>query len=139
MSVSVSGPGHGGNFSNSNNRNMGSQSQEYYQLYGSSSSSSSISEIEEEGAQNDDVPREIQELFEIKRFAPMPSIREEQYEKCSLKSNGEECVYVAVGKSASSMDALDWTLKNVVTPSPSTLVYLIHIFPEIRQIPTPCK
>lgn len=143
MSVSIK---ESGNISINNNNNNFDDPHECYQLYRLSSSSTStttsISEIEEEesSSQNDDVPREIKELFEIKKFAPMPSIREEQFDKGSVISTGEDCVYVAVGKSTSSMDALDWTLKHVVSLSPpSIIVYLIHIFPEIRQIPTPCK
>ena len=49
----------------------------------------------------------------------------------------EDSVYVAVGKSETSMEALTWTLKNLATPS--TIVYLIHVFPEIKHIPNPCK
>ncbi|KAI9123971.1 hypothetical protein K1719_005271 [Acacia pycnantha] len=48
----------------------------------------------------------------------------------------EECVYVGVGKSETSMEALSWTLKHLIT-SPSTIVYLIHVFPEIKHIPNP--
>ena len=64
------------------------------------------------------------------------------------RSNGgeEDIVYVAVlGKHSedSSKDALTWTLKNAVRPSSSssssaTTVYLIHIFPELHYVPTPC-
>jgi hypothetical protein len=42
-----------------------------------------------------------------------------------------------VGKSDSSMDALAWTLKHAVTPS--TIVYLVHVFLETWYIPSPCK
>ncbi|KAI9124127.1 hypothetical protein K1719_005427 [Acacia pycnantha] len=48
----------------------------------------------------------------------------------------EECVYVGVGKSETSMEALSWTLKHLIT-SPSTMLYLIHVFPEIKYIPNP--
>ncbi|XP_028755014.1 U-box domain-containing protein 35-like [Neltuma alba] len=34
------------------------------------------------------------------------------------------------------MEALSWTLKHLIT-SPSTMVYLIHVFPEIKHIPNP--
>ncbi len=51
--------------------------------------------------------------------------------------NWEDNVYVAVGKSDSSMDALAWTLKHAVTPS--TIVYLVHVFLETWYIPSPCK
>ncbi|KAK4259167.1 hypothetical protein QN277_005525 [Acacia crassicarpa] len=48
----------------------------------------------------------------------------------------EECLYVGVGKSETSMEALSWTLKHLITSS-STMVYLIHVFPEIKHIPNP--
>ena len=56
--------------------------------------------------------------------------------RASDEENGED-VYVAVTKSNSSMEALQWTLKNIATQS--TFVYLIHVFPEVHQIPTLCK
>jgi hypothetical protein len=91
---------------------------------------SSVCEIEEESPS---------ETFEINHGVPMASIREEV--EGSLFSfdvqNWEDSVYVAVGKSDSSMDALAWTLKHAVTPS--TIVYLVHVFPETRYIPSPCK
>ncbi|KAF4379178.1 hypothetical protein G4B88_010572, partial [Cannabis sativa] len=130
---------------NDNNKvsNIGPRDDEYYGYF--HRSSSSISEIEEEDegsgggvggiiSQNDDVTRDIKELFEIKKFAPMPAIGEEQ---SSSGAGGENCIYVAVGKSTSSMDALNWTLRQVMDLSPAIIVYLIHIYPEIRQIPTP--
>ena len=84
--------------------------------------SSSVSEIEEENSShlhlNDDGPN------------PMVTIGEEENED-------EDTVYVAVGKSQSSMEALAWTLNNLVTPS--TMLYLIHIFPEIKLLPNPCN
>ncbi|KAK4588683.1 hypothetical protein RGQ29_019621 [Quercus rubra] len=52
--------------------------------------------------------------------------------------NWNDRVFVAVGaaeESSSSMDALEWTLRHVVTPS--TTVFLIHVFPVIRFIPSP--
>jgi hypothetical protein len=53
----------------------------------------------------------------------------------------EECVYVAVGKSDTSMEALSWTLNNLISNhhSTNTMLYLIHVFPEIKHIPHPCK
>ncbi|KAJ6848114.1 uncharacterized protein M6B38_116450 [Iris pallida] len=47
----------------------------------------------------------------------------------------DDDVYVAVGKSGSSMEALSWALTHVAKPS--SFVYLIHVFPEIRHISTP--
>jgi hypothetical protein len=92
---------------------------------------SSVSEIEEESASD---------IFEVNHeVVPMGTIKEEF--ESSLFSldvhNWEDSVYVAVGKSNSSMEALAWTLRHAVNPS--TMVYLIHVFPEIQLIPSPCK
>ena len=92
---------------------------------------SSVSEIEEESASD---------IFEVNHeVVPMGTIKEEF--ESSLFSldvhNWEDSVYVAVGKSDSSMEALAWTLRHAVNPS--TMVYLIHVFPEIQLIPSPCK
>ncbi|XP_035545690.1 U-box domain-containing protein 35-like isoform X2 [Juglans regia] len=48
-----------------------------------------------------------------------------------------DCVFVAVGdtESSSSIGALAWTLKRLV--SPSTVLRLLHVFPVIRYIPSP--
>ncbi|KAK7331164.1 hypothetical protein VNO77_25381 [Canavalia gladiata] len=59
--------------------------------------------------------------------APMLSIHEHEEE--------QDIVYVAVGKGQSSVEALSWTLNNL--PSPSTFLYLIHVFPEIKHVPNP--
>ncbi|KAL2245040.1 UNVERIFIED_CONTAM: hypothetical protein Sindi_2772200 [Sesamum indicum] len=66
---------------------------------------------------------------------PLESIREESV--YSLGS-GEDAVYVAVGRQSeeTSMDALRWALNNAVDPS-STVVFLIHVFPETKYIPSP--
>ncbi|XVE50977.1 hypothetical protein DITRI_Ditri02bG0000400 [Diplodiscus trichospermus] len=95
--------------------------------------SSSISEIEEEGNNSS-------ELFEINHGVALESVREEGDESSSLFSvdvneAAEESVYVAVGKSESSMQALSWTLTHFVNTS--TILYLIHVFPVIRHIPSP--
>ncbi|KAI3466485.1 hypothetical protein Pfo_023148 [Paulownia fortunei] len=52
---------------------------------------------------------------------------------------GEDVVYVAVGKQGeeTSMDALIWTLNNALINPSSTLVFLVHVFPETKYIPTP--
>ncbi|XP_004293410.1 PREDICTED: uncharacterized protein LOC101303782 [Fragaria vesca subsp. vesca] len=124
-------------------------------------SRTSVWEIEEEGEEDDlhegsnysiggshtGIPIQIKELFGEKRYFPMPSIKEEQYDHITglprssssyNNSNGDivDCVYVAVGKSESSMDALNYAVKQVV-PTPNTILYLIHIFPEIKYIPSP--
>lgn len=102
----------------------------HYQYYNNPSSSSGVSEIEEENSSD---------LFEVNHGVPMASIKEKK--EGSLFSfdvhNGEDSVYVGVGKSESSLDALSWTLKNAVNES--TMVYLIHVFPETHHIPSPCK
>ena len=46
-------------------------------------------------------------------------------------------VYVAVGKGGSSMAALSWALRRLARPR--SFVYLVHVFPAVATIPTPCK
>ncbi|XP_050288221.1 U-box domain-containing protein 35-like [Quercus robur] len=82
------------------------------------------------------------ELFEINQDVLRASIVEEHEHEGSLFSfdfqNWNDRVFVAVGaaeESSSSMDALEWTLRHVVTPS--TMVLLIHVFPVMRFIPSP--
>ncbi|KAH0986056.1 hypothetical protein GBA52_013233 [Prunus armeniaca] len=101
---------------------------------GSSSSSSSRSSSRR-STQADDIPREIKELFGNKRYPPMPSIKEDYIDN-HHDHRSSNSVYVAVGKSESSMEALTWTLKHAADPS-STTVYLIHVFPETHFIPSP--
>ena len=95
---------------------------------------SGVSEIVEEGNNSS-------ELFEINHGVGMASIKEEiESSLFSLDLNyaeEEDSVYVAVEKSESSMDAFSWTLAHFVNTS--TTLYLIHVFPEIRYIPSPCK
>ncbi|CAL5199634.1 unnamed protein product [Lathyrus oleraceus] len=85
------------------------------------------------------------DLFEInlKKEEPLDSIKEEEdYESSTvfsldIHSNKlSDVVYVAVGESFSSMEALSWTLKHLVNPN-STIVSLIHVFPRVKRIPTP--
>lgn len=91
-----------------------------------------VCEIEEE-------EEDPNELFEISHGVRMASLREDFGESLFSLDVGyrEDNVYVAVGKCESSTDALAWTLKHAVTPS--TIVYLVHVFPEIRHVATPCK
>ncbi|KAK8350928.1 hypothetical protein V6Z12_A06G241600 [Gossypium hirsutum] len=94
--------------------------------------SSSIREIEEE---------EGSELFEIHDGEPLSSIKEEEINSLfsfdvAARDEDEDNVYVAVGKSQSSIDALSWTISHFINGS-STTVYLIHVFPEIHYIPSP--
>ncbi|CAA0408281.1 unnamed protein product [Arabidopsis thaliana] len=83
-------------------------------------------EIEEEEEQEDGRRR-------------LESVRESQLEGRSsgtVSMNGEDNVYVGVGKGDSSMEALRWAIDNLMTSS-STLLFLIHVFPETRFIPYP--
>lgn len=107
-----------------------------------------VSEIEEE---------QSSELFEINSNGSgvqgLDTIREEALEGSSLFSfdfhngEGQDAVYVAVGdgkgtgrdQESSSMDALLWTLNHAVNDPSSTIVFLIHVFPEIKNIPSPRK
>lgn len=54
----------------------------------------------------------------------------------------DDVVYVAVGNndehSSPSMEALSWALKHAVTPS-ATVVRLLHVFPQVKLIPSPCN
>lgn len=94
--------------------------------------SRSVCEIEEENYSSD--------LFEINHGVPLESIKEDiEGSLFSFDVYGEhqkDCVYVGVGKSESSIDALSWTLKNAIIDS-NTMVFLVHIFPEIHFIPSP--
>ncbi|MBA0672263.1 hypothetical protein Goklo_025284, partial [Gossypium klotzschianum] len=95
--------------------------------------SSSIREIEEE--------EEGSELFEIHDGEPLSSIKEEEINSLfsfdvAARDDDEDNIYVAVGKSQSSIDALSWTISHFINGS-STTVYLIHVFPEIHYIPSP--
>ncbi|XP_051128714.1 U-box domain-containing protein 35 [Andrographis paniculata] len=82
---------------------------------------------------------EIQEMSERnggrETVEPLESITEE-YE--GFDDSSEEAVYVAVGKQSeeTSMDALCWAVSHALSSS-STVVYLIHVFPETKHIPTP--
>ncbi|KAL0407180.1 UNVERIFIED_CONTAM: hypothetical protein Slati_4031900 [Sesamum latifolium] len=71
----------------------------------------------------------------------LSTIREEVEESVfslDFQERGEDVVYVAVGgKKQTSMDALIWTLNHAVVNPSSTLVFLIHVFPETKFIPSP--
>ncbi|CAK8564512.1 unnamed protein product [Lathyrus sativus] len=94
---------------------------------------------------NSEIEEDDDDLFEInlKKEEPLESIKEEEdYESSTVFSldihSNKLCdvVYVAVGESFSSMEALSWTLKHLVNPN-STIVYLVHVFPRVKRIPTP--
>ncbi|KAJ4888539.1 Adenine nucleotide alpha hydrolases-like superfamily protein [Raphanus sativus] len=82
---------------------------------------------------------EIEEEGEEDGRRGLETVREIQFEGSNsgtVSMNGEDNVYVGVGKGDSSMEALRWALDNLITSS-STLLYLIHVFPETRSIPYP--
>lgn len=97
---------------------------------------------------DDDDDGDSEELFEInlKKESRLDSIREEEWCESSTvfsldihnDNNLDDVVYVAVGTNggSSSMEALSWTLKHAVTPS-TTTVSLLHVFPQVKLIPTP--
>lgn len=55
----------------------------------------------------------------------------------TASSGADNDVYVAVGKGGSSMAALSWALRRLTKPR--TFVYLVHVFPVVTSIPTPCE
>ncbi|OWM83332.1 U-box domain-containing protein 35-like [Punica granatum] len=98
-----------------------------------------VSEIEEESSSN---------LFEIGQSGSAAAPGKEDAFESSLfsydihrgaESEEEDCVYVAVGKDDSSMAALMWTLRSIQASATAmnTIVYLVHVFPEIHFIPSP--
>lgn len=82
-----------------------------------------------------------EELFEINLKEQLDTISEEDCESSVFSfdfHNDKDVVHVAVDHvGESSMEALLWTLNHAVTPS--TTVYLVHVFPEIRLVPSPCE
>ncbi|MCL7046118.1 hypothetical protein MKW94_001677 [Papaver nudicaule] len=74
-----------------------------------------------------------------------PTIMEEYKEKMrvnSLRTGERYKIYVAIGKTKASRDALIWALKHLLHDIPpssysSTFIYLIHVYPEILYIPHP--
>uniref|UniRef100_A0A7C8Z9Q0 UspA domain-containing protein n=1 Tax=Opuntia streptacantha TaxID=393608 RepID=A0A7C8Z9Q0_OPUST len=53
-------------------------------------------------------------------------------------NTAKDVVYVAVGETETSMDALLWTLNHTPHP-PNALVCLIHVFPPLKFVPGPGK
>ncbi|CAK7323348.1 unnamed protein product [Dovyalis caffra] len=106
---------------------------DYYNNY--TGSSSGVSEIEEENSSD---------LFEINHAVPLESIKEDiegSLFSFDVHDNGDrqgDCVYVGVGKSESSVDALSWTLKNAVTDSNTTDGLEIQVLTPILTL-SACK
>ncbi|XP_071736205.1 uncharacterized protein [Rutidosis leptorrhynchoides] len=103
----------------------------------SNNSSTSHHEITEE--------EEEEEVDDDGGFKVMPSIGEEYNNDRNLFSfdndqNVNDVVYVVTWRGtqelcSASMDALVWTLGTDLDDS--SIVYLVHVFPELRFIPTP--
>ncbi|KAL4367207.1 hypothetical protein GQ457_05G033970 [Hibiscus cannabinus] len=92
-------------------------------------------EIEEEEEENNE-EGQGQPLASIKEIEEMSSVF--SFDVNSVGARNEDSVYVAVGKSQSSLDALSWTLSHFVDSSANaTTVFLVHVFPEIHYIPSP--
>ncbi|OAY85624.1 U-box domain-containing protein 33 [Ananas comosus] len=78
---------------------------------------------------------EIEEVGDEAAVAGPPRHPTSISAKAAGVGGDDDDVYVAIGKSASSMDALSWALKNVAKPT--SFVYLVHVFPVVHHIPTP--
>ncbi|KAL0443063.1 UNVERIFIED_CONTAM: hypothetical protein Slati_2029000 [Sesamum latifolium] len=91
------------------------------------------------GSSSDEVPRLRAHHQDYNQWEDYSSGGGEEVEGSVFSfGGGEDVVYVAVGRQSeeTSMDALIWTLNNAVDPS-STVVFLIHVFPETKYIPSP--
>ncbi|XP_017434367.1 U-box domain-containing protein 35 isoform X2 [Vigna angularis] len=97
------------------------------------------------------VDSDSEDLFEINLKEPLvlDTIREDcestvfslDIHNCNNDDDDDDdVVYVAVGNndehSSPSMEALSWALKHAVTPS-ATVVRLLHVFPQVKLIPSP--
>ncbi|KAM7270102.1 hypothetical protein ACFE04_029316 [Oxalis oulophora] len=106
------------------------------------SSSSGISEIEEviEDDQDQETSRDLYELVNFGRGESstiLKPINEEVEGSLFSIDVHEGCVYIAVGKKESSIYAVSWALSRHTLSSTTTMIYLVHIFPETKHIPTP--
>ncbi|KAK4373657.1 hypothetical protein RND71_009041 [Anisodus tanguticus] len=103
------------------------------------SDNSLVNEIEEVEVEEEKLYYSTSDLFEIDHHGEV----EGSLFSFDFHNHDEhDVVYVAVwnknvSQEESSMDALLWTLNNVVINPSSTIVFLIHIFPQINFIPTP--
>ncbi|OMO76985.1 Rossmann-like alpha/beta/alpha sandwich [Corchorus capsularis] len=96
-----------------------------------------VSEIEEE-EEKFSIKFKEEETIESESESSLFSFDVNNMNMTKGNGNAEESVYVAVGKSDSSMDALCWTLSHFFNNNnTSSILYLIHVFPHIRYIPSP--
>lgn len=101
-----------------------------------------VNEIEEEGDQEENFYNSTSDLFEINHHDG--EVEGSLFSFDFHNHEEHDVVYVVVwnknvSQEESSMDALLWTLNHVVINPNSTIVFLIHIFPQTNFIPTPCK
>ncbi|KAL6990608.1 hypothetical protein U1Q18_008726 [Sarracenia purpurea var. burkii] len=96
------------------------------------------------GCEIEEVEESSSEVLEINSGVQLPTIKEEMDDSLFSfdfhnSGDGEDVLYVAVGKTDSSMDALLWTLNHAHAHSNThpTLLFLIHVFPQLRFIKTP--
>ncbi|KAL6544676.1 hypothetical protein OROMI_023538 [Orobanche minor] len=113
------------------------------------STAGGVSEIEEESPASAAVGSQVFRITDSDRFKiPLASIKEEVAVRGRLPAasfdfgeRGEDVVYVAVGKQGgvddqTSMGAVIWAIKDAAI-NPSSVVFLVHVFPETKYIPTP--
>ncbi|GER37528.1 U-box domain-containing protein kinase family protein [Striga asiatica] len=119
----------------------------YYEDQWENFTGGGTSEIEEEPAASPAVDRVlVSKRGELK--IPLPAIREAAEEErpsaasIDFGAGGEDAVYVAVGRHGgggdeeASMGAVIWAIKNEAF-GPSSVVFLVHVFPEAKFVPTP--
>ncbi|KAE9591541.1 hypothetical protein Lal_00038828 [Lupinus albus] len=78
---------------------------------------------------------EIEELKDSSSELYLDETHNHDVPLSTISEENEDTVYVAVGKGDTSMEALSWTLNNLVTPY--SMLYLIHVFLQIKHIPSP--
>ena len=86
--------------------------------------------------------REFLEIINHESIDSESILEEEEEEESdgslfSIDIIKEDRVFVAVGKNESSMAALLWSLEHAI--SPYSIVHLIHVFPLLQLVPSPCK
>ncbi|KAK6932880.1 hypothetical protein RJ641_002504 [Dillenia turbinata] len=124
--------------SSSNSRGVLKEEENQWSKFdGGDGGSYEISEIEEE---------DPNDMFEIdpSRFQLDPIREEFEVDEESLFSlggnytlgGGDDRVYVGVGKGKSSLHAVFWSVK-LALKRPSTAICLVHVFPELKYIPSP--
>ncbi|KAM0903041.1 hypothetical protein ACQ4PT_018855 [Festuca glaucescens] len=107
---------------------MAEEVRDDHQLRGGSAIDVVVAGEDDRHRSNEDSAWEIEEV--AGPSSPPPPAAE------PLASDADD-VYVAVGKGGSSMAALTWALRQLAKPR--SFVYLVHVFPTVPTIPTPCK